>query len=72
MQDQLMLKRIHKLHQRLRVLILQNAHEETAYDDRFLQEVRELADEILILKQRYGTHVKRKVNTSVPVYLNSL
>ncbi|GEM_PF-4755705 len=72
MQDQLMLKRIHRLHQRLRVLILQNAHEETAYDDRFLQEVRELADEILVLKQRYGTFIQRDVDSSLPVLVESL
>ena len=72
MQDQLMLKRIHRLHQRLRVLILQNAHEETAYDDRFLQEVRELADEILILKQRYGAFINRELSASLPAFADSL
>ncbi len=55
MYNHILEERMEGLHQRLRVLILQNAREETEYDVRFLQEVRQLADEILRLKTRFQT-----------------
>ncbi len=52
MQPQTLQHRIDQLNQRIRVLILQNAHEEEDYDERFLCEIKQLADEVLRLKER--------------------
>jgi len=53
MYNHILEERMERLHQRLRILILQNAREETEYEVSFLQEVRQLADEILHLKNRF-------------------
>lgn len=67
MYNHILEERMEGLHQRLRVLILQNAREETEYDERFLKEVRQLADEILKLKTRFQTvnvrHAARELST---------
>ena len=54
MNSQILEKRMDRLNERLRILILQNARENSFYDEGFLKELRELADQILKVKTVLG------------------
>jgi len=63
MNSQLLERRISQLNERLRILLLQNAREEALYDDRFLRELRQLAEQILNLKQLFNERNSFAVRT---------
>ena len=52
MESQTLQHRIDQLNQRIRILILQNAREQDEFDDEFLCQIKELADEVLRLRNR--------------------
>ena len=50
------------LKQRLRVLILQNAREGSEYDDRFLLEMHQISEQLLLLRHMTIARERRTLN----------
>lgn len=65
MNSKILEQRMEDLNERLRILILQNARESTFYDEGFLREIRDLADQMLCMKDVYGG---RKNGIALPLH----
>lgn len=50
------------LKQRLRILILQNASEGSEYDDKFLLEMHQISEQLLLLRHMTAARKKAAVN----------
>ncbi len=59
------------LKQRLRILILQNASEGSEYDDKFLLEMRQISEQLLLLRHMTAAREKTVLNRAtgmMPVF----
>lgn len=55
------------LKQRLRILILQNASEGSEYDDKFLLEMHQISEQLLLLRHMTAARERRAPNRAVGV-----
>jgi len=55
------------LKQRLRILILQNAREGSVYDDRFLLELHQISEQLLLLRQRTAARERTALNRAAGI-----
>ena len=60
------------LNQRMRILILQNVRENIQYDDKALLEMRDLADQIIKLKNKLKNQNKMVYDSKSSGFVNSL
>ena len=67
MNTQILYGKKEMLTQRLRILILQNARESVEYDDRFLLEMHQISEQLLLLRHMTAAREKTALNRAAGV-----